>query len=247
MERLETVRIPPARSPSPTLVFLHEGLGSAALWRNFPARVAERSGLGALVYSRCGNGFSERVELPRTPEYMHDEALVELPRLLDEFEIGDTVLVGHSDGASIALIFAAEFAERVRAVVVLAPHLFVEEHSLRSIAEIRERFETTALRQKMARYHADPEHTFYGWNDVWLSPEFRDWNIEAYAARVRAPVLAVQGLDDEYGTLLQLERLRERAQADVDCLLLAGCGHAPHLERPASVEAAVAGWIEEQL
>lgn len=243
MVRIETERIPAVRSGQPTLVFLHEGLGSVALWRGFPAALAQRTGLSALVYSRRGNGFSESTSGPRTPRYMHEEALVELPRLLSEEGAGDVVLVGHSDGASIALIYAAEHAQNVRAVVLEAPHVFVEGLSALSIGAIRERYESTDLRERMARHHADGDATFYGWNDIWLSPTFRDWNIEEYLERVRAPVLAIQGSNDEYGTLAQLDAIAARAGGPVDRVVLAGCGHAPHADRPAFVTATIADWL----
>jgi pimeloyl-ACP methyl ester carboxylesterase len=174
---------------------------------------------------------------------MHDEALVALPELLAKVGIEDIVLFGHSDGASIALIHAAEHPEFVRGLVLEAPHVFVEDLSIRSIAALKSAYETTSLRERMARYHADADRTFYGWNDIWLSPEFRDWNIEAYVDRVRAPMLVAQGLDDEYGTLAQIESITHRAGGRVDRLLLADCGHAPHRDRAAIVESTTAAWI----
>jgi pimeloyl-ACP methyl ester carboxylesterase len=178
---------------------------------------------------------------------MHDEALSVLPKLLEALKIEETILVGQSDGASIALIYASRYPATVRALVLESPHLFVEELSLRSIAAIRHEYETTGLRQRLARHHTDADKTFYGWNDIWLSPAFRDWNIEAETARVAAPLLAIAGLDDEYGTLAQLESLAQRAIAPVDRLLLARCGHAPHRDRRSLVEAAAIAWIEEKL
>jgi pimeloyl-ACP methyl ester carboxylesterase len=243
MVRIETERIPAVRSGHPTLVFLHEGLGSVALWRGFPAALAARTGLGALVYSRRGNGFSESPAGPRSPRYMHEEALVELPSLLAEETPGDVVLVGHSDGASIALIYAAEHPQNVRAVVLEAPHVFVEALSVLSIGAIRERYESTGLRERMARHHSDGDATFYGWNDIWLSPAFRDWNIEEYLERVRAPLLVIQGSNDEYGTLAQLDAIAARAGGPVDRVVLAGCGHAPHADRPAFVTETIASWL----
>ncbi len=244
---LEFSRLSPARPGRPTLVFLHEGLGTLALWRSFPHAIAERTGCGALVYSRYGNGFSTPLSRPRAPSYMHDEALVALPLLLAELEIEQPVLVGHSDGGSIALIYAGEHPGAVRAVVLEAPHLFVEELSLHGIAAIRSVYEQTDLRERMARYHVDADRTFYGWNDVWLSAEFREWNIEEFVSRVRAPILAIQGLEDEYGTPTQLDALARRAPVPVDRLLLARCGHAPHADRQAYVEAAVAHWLDERV
>ncbi len=242
---LEVERIGARRAGRPVLVFLHEGLGSIALWRGFPAALADRTGYEAVVYSRYGNGFSAPLTAPRTARYMHDEGLVALPDLLDRLEIEDCVIVGHSDGASIGLIYAAMHPDRVRALVVEAPHIFVEELSVASIAAIKTEFEGGDLRGRMARYHHDGDRTFYGWNEIWLSPEFRDWNIEVYLDRLRAPLLAIQGLDDKYGTLAQLEIIARKAPVPVDRLLLARCGHAPHLDRPRIVEMTIAGWLEE--
>jgi pimeloyl-ACP methyl ester carboxylesterase len=243
MVRVESERIPAVRSEAPTLVFLHEGLGSLALWRDFPAQLARRTGLGAFIYSRTGNGFSQPLAHRREPAYMHDEARRVLPQLLAQESIEEVILVGHSDGASIALIYAAEHPGNVRGVVLEAPHVFVEDISVASIAAIREQYETTPLKERVAKYHTDGDATFYGWNDIWLAPEFREWNIEAYLGRVSAPVLAIQGAADEYGTLAQLESIARRAAGPVDRIVLAGCGHAPHRDRPAFVAGAVAEWI----
>lgn len=244
---LEIAHIPAQRAGRATLVFLHEGLGSIALWRDFPAALAERTGCGVLVYSRYGNGFSAILSEARTLAYMHDEALRVLPALLRELEIEDPVLVGHSDGASIALIYAGEYPDGVRALVLEAPHVVVEELSVHSISAVRQAYETTELRERMARYHRDVDRTFYGWNDIWLAPEFLEWNIEEFVARVRAPILAMQGVEDEYGTTAQLERIARLAPVPVDRFLLARCGHAPHRDRRAVVEATMAGWLGERL
>jgi len=244
---LEFVRVPARRRDVPSLVFLHEGLGSAGLWRDFPEALAARTGAGAIVYSRQGNGFSTPVAKPRGPSYMHDEALTVLPQLLDVLHVREAILFGHSDGASIAIVFAAEHPGAVRALVLEAPHLFVEPISVASIAAIRTQYETTSLRERMSRYHADVDKTFYGWNDIWLAPEFAQWNIEAYAARVRAPVLALQGVDDEYGTRAQIDAMAAVASGPVDCMLLAGCGHSPHRDRRELVESVAGDWIAERL
>ncbi len=244
---LELVRIPARRRGLPSLVFLHEGLGSTALWRDFPQSVAARTGAEAIVYSRRGNGFSTPLDGPRALSYMHDEALTVLPRLLDILDLRETVLFGHSDGGSIATVFAADHPQRVRALVLEAPHLFVEPISVKSIAAIRTQYESTTLRERMSRYHAHVDKTFYGWNDIWLAPEFADWNIEGYAARVRAPVLALQGVDDEYGTHAQIDAMAALASGPVDRLLLARCGHAPHRDRRKLVETITGDWIEERL
>ena len=227
-------------------MFLHEGLGSADLWRDFPDRLAAASGLDAIVYSRHGNGRSSPLRERRTVTYMHEEALDTLPAVLALHAIEHPVLVGHSDGASIALIHAGEFPDRPAAVIAIAPHLFVESLTLASIAAIRPRYESTALRERIARHHLDVDRTFYGWNEIWLHPAFADWNIEAYAARIRCPTLAIQGVDDEYGTMRQIERLRELA-ADVRLVRLDACGHSPHRDRPEPLLEACADFLRDRL
>ncbi|HZZ01181.1 MAG TPA: alpha/beta hydrolase [Candidatus Baltobacteraceae bacterium] len=244
---LEFVRIPARRRDVPSLVFLHEGLGSTGLWRDVPESIAARTGAEAIVYSRRGNGFSTPVGGPRRPAYMHDEALMVLPQLLDALQVRETILVGHSDGGSIAIVFAAAHPQRVRGLILEAPHLFVEPISVESIAAIRTQYETTDLRERMSRHHAEADKTFYGWNDIWLAPEFADWNVEAHAARVSAPVLALQGVDDEYGTPAQIDAMAARALGPVDRILLARCGHAPHRDRRELVEAVIGDWIDDLL
>jgi pimeloyl-ACP methyl ester carboxylesterase len=224
----------------PTLVFLHEGLGSVGLWRDFPDRLADATGRRAFIYSRAGHGRSDVPDEPRTPRFMHDEALNVLPGLLAEHGIARPVLVGHSDGASIALIHASRHP--VDALVLLAPHVFVEDLSVTSIAEARDAFETTDLRERMARYHRDAERTFRLWNDIWLAPEFRDWNIEDVLPDVSAPVLLIQGERDQYGTPAQVEAVRRGVSGPADLVLL-DCRHAPHLEAPEETLAAAARFV----
>lgn len=226
-------------------MFLHEGLGSVALWRDFPACVAAAANAGALVYSRAGNGHSDALEVKRTVRYMHDEATLVLPELLRMLGIERPVLLGHSDGASIALIYAGAHPGGARALILEAPHVFVEDLSVRSIAAIRERYERGGLREKMLPYHRDVDATFFGWNDIWLDPAFRSWNIEASLRTVDVPVLALQGAQDEYGTLAQLDAL-EKSPGAVDRLVLAGCGHAPHRDRRTFVEAVIVSWLHAQ-
>jgi pimeloyl-ACP methyl ester carboxylesterase len=213
----------------PALVFLHEGLGSVTLWRDFPARLAEATGRRALLYSRAGHGQSEVPPVARTPRFMHDEALDVLPELLRALDVRDPVLVGHSDGGSIALIHAS--AHPVSGLVLLAPHVFVEELSVASIAAARETFETTDLGERMARYHRDAERTFRLWNDIWLAPEFRSWNIEDVLTSVTAPALLIQGAHDQYGTLAQIEAIERGVAGPVRRAVL-DCRHAPQLEAP---------------
>jgi pimeloyl-ACP methyl ester carboxylesterase len=214
----------------PALVFLHEGLGSVAMWRGFPARVAEVTGCPALVYSRYGYGGSDPLEAPFGVDYMHREAEESLPDLLATLGIARPILVGHSDGASIALIYAGTHAN-VRGVVALAPHVFVEDLSVRSIAQAKTAFETTDLPQKLARYHADARKTFYGWNDIWLHPDFRQWNIEGYLPRIRCPVMAIQGVNDEYGTMAQVESIAARVAGPCELVKIEACGHSPQRDQ----------------
>lgn len=244
--RLEAYFRPPPRAENPVLVFLHEGLGSIDLWKEVPDVLAERTGCGVLVYSRYGNGFSEVLDEPRCVSYMHDEARVVLPQILEAFEIRDAVLIGHSDGASIALIYAGEIGARIRGVVAEAPHVFVEDLSVQSIALAKVAFETTDLPQRLARYHIDVDRTFYGWNDIWLDRDFRSWNIRDAVRRIKVPMLLIQGENDEYGTMAQLDAIREDAShSRLDTLLLADCGHSPHRDRAEATLSAIAGFIAE--
>ena len=247
--RLEVVRLGPAPGAAPTLVFLHEGLGSVSAWRDFPERVVSATGLGALVYSRWGYGKSEPVVVPRPLKYMHDEALVTLPQVLVAAGIEQAVLVGHSDGASIALIFAGSGlpeASRVRGLVLEAPHVFVEDLSVRSIAKAAEAYSTGDLRARLARHHGDNvDGAFWGWNRAWLDPGFLIWNIEEYLPRVRAPSLVIQGQDDPYGTIAQVESIETKSGGPVSRLVLPRCGHAPHRDQPEATIEAVARFVDE--
>lgn len=243
--RIETQFIQGADKTAPVLVFLHEGLGSIGLWKRFPEEVSARTGCSAVIYSRYGNGFSEALNEPRAVEYMHEEARTALPAVLEAFGIGNAVLIGHSDGASIALIYAGEIGARVCAVVAEAPHVFVEDLSVNSIAQAKAAYESTDLPARLGRYHANVDKTFYGWNDIWLHPDFRAWNIRDAVRRIRVPMLLVQGADDEYGTFKQLKAIREDASASaVDTLYLANCGHSPHRDRADLVTAAVAAFVK---
>jgi pimeloyl-ACP methyl ester carboxylesterase len=226
-----------------TLVFLHEGLGSVAMWRDFPLKAAQATGCSAVVYSRYGYGQSDVLQGPHGVDYMHREALDVLPELLAKLEVREPVLVGHSDGGSIALIHAA--AHRgVAGVVAMAPHVFVEDLSVASIAEAKTAFETTDLPQKLGRYHADAGKTFRGWNDIWLHPDFRAWNIEECLPKITCPVLAIQGFDDEYGTMAQLEAIARQAGGPVEMLRLANCRHSPHRDQPAVVIEAMSRFVD---
>lgn len=214
------------------------------MWKRVPEELARLTGCTVVAYSRYGNGFSEVLDGGRAVSYMHDEALEALPDVLDAFDLADAVLLGQSDGASIALLYAGEMGTRVRGVVAEAPHVFVEDISVHSIAQAKVAFQSTDLPERLGRYHADVERTFYGWNDIWLHPQFRSWNIEDSVRKIRVPLLLIQGVDDEYGTGAQLDAIREAAQqARVDTLYLARCGHAPHRDRPDAVLPAVAAFV----
>ena len=232
-----------AVADEPALVFLHEGLGSITQWRDFPARVAAGTGLPAIVYARYGHGQSDALQQPQGVDFMHREALESLPELLRELGIARPILIGHSDGASIALIHAGA-GNPVQGLVAMAPHLFVEDISIESIAAAKRAFETTDLPQKLARHHRDPVKTFYGWNDVWLAPGFRSWNIEGFLPAIKCPLLAIQGHDDKYGSMAQIDAIAREASGPVELLKLERCGHSPHLDRPDSVVKAVVEFVK---
>ena len=240
--RLECTHLPGSAPEAPLLVFLHEGLGSVTLWRDFPARLVAATGHGALVYSRFGYGQSDPLTEKRRIDFMHEEALRALPDLLDKLEIERPILVGHSDGASIALIHAGGAARLLTGVVAMAPHVLVEDISIHSIEAAKRAYETTDLRDRLARHHADPDSAFRGWNDVWLDPAFRAWNIEEYLPHITAPILAIQGADDEYGTMDQLDRIA-RGAPEVEQLRLANCRHSPHKDQQEAVIAAISAFV----
>jgi pimeloyl-ACP methyl ester carboxylesterase len=241
--RIEYERIAVTRADRPTLVFLHEGLGSVAMWRDFPSRMAHATNCNALVYSRYGYGSSEPLREPRTVSYMHDEALATLPALLEQLAIDRPVLVGHSDGGSIALIHAGGVRRPVGGLVLMAPHVLVEDISIASIAAAKVTYETSDLRTKLAPYHADVDSAFWGWNRIWLRPDFRRWNIEEFLPRVCCPVIAMQGEDDEYGSMEQLARIG-RHVADVELLTLKDCRHSPHRDQPEAVIEAITFFVD---
>lgn len=241
--RIEYERIAGTGGGGPEIVMLHEGLGSVSMWRDFPREVAEATGRDVLAYSRHAYGRSAPLRGPRFPRFMHDEALVVLPELLDTLAVRRPILLGHSDGGSIALVHAGASGRDVAGLILLAPHVMVEDISVASIAAARDAYEHGDLRARLARHHDDVDGAFRGWNGVWLSPEFRGWTIEEYLPRVACPVLAVQGEDDEYGTMEQVDRIA-RAAADVELLKLPGCGHFPHRDRPADVLAAITRFVK---
>ncbi|KQO19537.1 alpha/beta fold hydrolase [Acidovorax sp. Leaf78] len=229
--------IAPERTQAPLVVFLHEGLGSVAMWKDFPAQLCAAGGFRGLMFSRPGYGRST----PRAPDehwgvdFMHRQAHEVLPALLQALGVVEAPwLFGHSDGASIALLYAAKFPNHVAGLVLLAPHILVEDVTIANIELARTAYETTDLRNKLGRYHDDADSAFWGWNRIWLDPAFRTWNIGADITAVRAPVLAVQGLDDEYGTLAQIRGIAGRVPG-TQLLELDGCAHSPHRDRPGDV------------
>jgi pimeloyl-ACP methyl ester carboxylesterase len=229
---IEYERIPgPPRSP--LVVFLHEGLGSRSMWRDFPRRLCEDSECRGLVYSRPGYGQSTGpTERKRGTDYLHRQALEVLPRLLDALNVDEPVwLFGHSDGASIALIFAAHYANRCAGIVAVAPHIFVEGETVRGVTAAREAWAASELPERLARHHADPEGVFGSWNDIWLSSAFRGWTIEHEIESISCPVLAVQGAQDEYATMKQIHGIARRVP-QAERVELADCGHSPHRDQP---------------
>jgi pimeloyl-ACP methyl ester carboxylesterase len=229
---------------APTIVFLHEGLGSVTRWRDFPARLCEQLGWGGLSYNRQGYGSSDPLESPLSPDFMHREALEVLPVLLDSFGIRQPVLFGHSDGGSIALIYAGSSRAAPAALIAEAPHVFVEDLTVASIAKVRDAYRSSDLRARLERHHgANVDRLFDAWTRVWLSDEFRHWNIEDSLPAISCPTLVIQGLDDEYGTLEQVKAIVEGVAGRVETILLDRCGHSPHIDQPAEVQRAAAGFL----
>lgn len=234
---------------APLIVFLHEGLGSISMWKDFPQRLCESTGCRGLVYSRPGYGSST----PRAAaeawglDFMHRQAQQVLPALLQALGVDAKKdkpwLLGHSDGGSIALLYAASFAQQLAGAIVLAPHILVEDISVASIEKVRTAYQTTDLRQRLARHHDDPDSAFWGWNDIWLRPDFKHWSIEEEIGAITCPLLAVQGLDDEYGTLEQIRGIARRL-AQTRLLELADCGHSPHRDQPDRLITAITAFIQ---
>jgi pimeloyl-ACP methyl ester carboxylesterase len=237
--------------PRPLVVFLHEGLGSLSMWRDFPAQLCEAAGARGLVYSRPGYGRStpRAAEEAWSVDFMHRQAREVLPALLAALHVDVSEqrpwLFGHSDGGSIALLYAAHFPRALQGAIVLAPHIMVEDLAVASIAKARDAYVGTNLRERLARHHDDPDSAFWGWNDIWLDPQFRDWSIEREIGSIRCPLLAVQGRDDEYGTLEQVHGIARRVP-QTRILELADCGHSPHRDQPAALIAATTQFIHEQ-
>src|SRR4030081_2984384 len=230
---LEYRMIGPAPDQAPTLVMLHEGLGCTGLWGDFPDRLQAATSAGVFAYSRAGYGPSTPVKLPRPLDYMHVEALDVLPKLLDAIGFRRGLLVGHSDGAAVAGGFAGRHQDPpLQGIALIAPQFIVEDISVTSIAGIKTAYETTNLKEKLSRWHKDVDNAFYGWNGAWLHPKFRNWDISEYLAYIRVPIAILQGVDDQYGTLRQVEIAQEECYCPVDVTVIPGAGHQPHREAP---------------
>ncbi len=233
---------PPGKAP--TVVMLHEGLGCIALWRNFPQQVADATGMGVFVYSRQGYGHSDPATLPRAMDFMTREALVVLPDVLTQIGFRRGILLGHSDGATIAAIYAGSVSDhRVRGLILMAPHFFTEPGGLARIARARREFDSDDMSSRMGKYHHDPTATFHGWADAWLDPRFADWNVAEVIDYLRIPVLAIQGREDQFGTLAQIREIESRSYAPVDIKILEDCGHAPHIEQTEKTLETVAEFV----
>ncbi len=241
-KRLETLWIRQPESGRPAIVMLHEGLGSIALWKNFPQQVAMHTGCTVLVYSRYGHGNSDQLLEKRSVRFMHHEGEVVLPELLDKLGIVHPILLGHSDGGSIAIIVAGRYPDRPLAMVLEAPHVFVEDLSVASITQAKLHYLTTDFRKKLARYHAHVDATFWGWNDIWLDPEFRRWNIEQYLPAISCPVLCIQGEQDEYGTAAQVKAIQAQTP-NTEVVLLPNCRHSPHRDQAEKTLAAITEFV----
>jgi pimeloyl-ACP methyl ester carboxylesterase len=239
---LEAARIDARRPKLPTIVLLHEGLGSVAHWKDFPLQLAEVTGAGVFLYSRYGHGASEALQEPRAVSYMHREAQVVLPEILRTARIERPVLLGHSDGASIAMIYAGSFPESPTGLVLEAPHVFVEDITVASIAQARAQYREMDLSQRLARYHANADSLFWGWNNIWLDPHFRAWNIECFLDFIRCPVLVLQGAQDEYGTLKQIEAIEGRIPR-ASAMVLDKCKHTPHRDRREATLSAISRFL----
>ena len=244
--RLELDWVGLAESAYPPVIFLHEGLGSISLWKDFPEKFCQANGLTGLLFSRYGYGRSTpRPHDERWPvDFMEQQAREVMPALLDKLGLVKPWVFGHSDGASIALLLAARHGDALSGVIVAAPHIMVEDISVASIAQAREAYLNGGLRERLARHHADVDSAFWGWNDVWLDPAFRHWDIRAEVARIEVPLLAIQGEDDEYGTLEQVEGIA-RLVPQAQVLVIPGCGHSPHRDAPARVIEAAGHFILE--
>jgi pimeloyl-ACP methyl ester carboxylesterase len=245
--RLECHRLGTQSGPGPTLVFLHDGLGCVEIWRDFPDRLVKRTGLPGFVYSRAGYGRSDPIPLPRPLDYLYTEALQVLPAVLDAARIDEPILIGHSDGATISLIYGgAADAPRAAAIVAMAPHVFNEEISVRAIKEMIQEYEGRTLRAKLERYHgSNVECAFRGWSEAWTDPHFRTWTVESLLAGIGAPVLVIQGKDDGYGSLRQVQSILENVSGPAQARIIPCCGHVPYREMPEITLNAIAQFLQD--
>ncbi|MBV8791382.1 MAG: alpha/beta hydrolase [Pseudolabrys sp.] len=245
-QHLEYRMIGPRPGEAPTLVMLHEGLGCVGLWGDFPDKLQQATGCSVFTYSRAGYGHSSPVQLPRPLSYMHDEARDVLPALLDVIGFESGLLIGHSDGASIAAIYAGSHQDhRVQGLVLIAPHFFTEDTGIASIVEAKKAYGKTDLRARLARWHKDPDNAFWGWNGAWLDPDFRKWDITEFLGYIRVPILIVQGEDDQYGTVAQVEAAQRDCYCPVRVALLKGVKHSPQRDAPDATLKTVSGFVRD--
>ena len=232
-KKIESVWYGPPPEEKPTLVFLHEGLGCVSMWRDFPEKLSRKTGCGSMVFSRIGYGKSDPCEIPKSFDFMHKEALCELPKLLSFYNIKEYILIGHSDGASIALIYAGESpGEGLLGIINEAPHVFCEAITIHSIEKIFDLYKKGNLRKRLKRHHGENvDNAFFGWANVWLDPEFLSWNIESSLPKISVPQLIIQGNEDEYGTSAQVEAIAAQSGSTVETCFLSNCGHSPHIDR----------------
>ncbi len=242
--RLEARCWGPSPSEAASIVLLHEGLGCVELWRDFPEQLARYTGMGVFAYSRQGYGRSDPCDLPRPIDYMNSEAMDVLPKVLDAIGFRRGTLLGHSDGASIAAIHAGKVKDApIRNIILMAPHFFTEPGGLASIHAARKAYETGNLREKLARYHQNVDNSFLGWNDAWLNSEFEHWNIEDVLPGIEVPVMAIQGADDQYGTIGQIDVIEAKASGPFARQILPDCRHSPHIDQPALVLGAIKAFL----
>ena len=247
-QRLEYKMLGPRPERAPTIVMLHEGLGCVGLWGDFPDKLQQATGCGVFVYSRAGYGKSSPVQLPRPLTYMHDEAREVLPALLDAIGFRRGLLLGHSDGASIAAIYAGTHQDhRVGGLILMAPHFFTEDEGIASVVEARKAYETGDLRQRLARWHDNVDNAFYGWNGAWLDPEFRKWDITETLGYIRVPILLVQGENSQHETIKQIEAAERDCYCPVEVALLPGAKHSPHREAPEATLKAISAFVADVL
>lgn len=243
---VEFIRPRAKRDNRPVLVFLHEGLGSIGQWRDFPEKICARTGFPALVYDRWGYGGSDPLTEPRKPDYLHDEALLSLPEVLNQCAIDKPILIGHSDGGSIAIIYAGTYPQKVSGIITEAAHVFVEDVTVEGIKRAVEVYERTGLKKRLSKFHENnTELMFRGWSDIWLSREFRNWNIEEYLPHITCPLLAIQGKDDEYGTPAQVEAIVGKVAGPARASMIDNCGHIPHIQTREKVFSEMVSFIRE--